>query len=114
MRIFFDLVFWFKIDIILEPTKMEQNKVGKSYYSNASNKVLQYCIESTTPDHPVQKELLRETLATYKEAKMIGAPECLSLNAAMIRSKNAKKILDIGVFTGASALASALAFSDKR
>lgn len=92
---------------------MEQNKVGKSYYSNASNKVLQYCIESTTPDHPVQKELLRETLATYKEARMIGAPECLSLNAAMIRSKNAKKILDIGVFTGASALASALAFSDK-
>merc|ERR1711994_57762 len=92
---------------------MEQNKVGKSYYSNAGNKVLQYCIESTTPDHPIQKELLKETLATYKEARMIGAPECLALNAGMIRAKNAKKILDIGVFTGASALASALAFSDR-
>ena len=90
-----------------------QNKVGKSYSGNADNKVLQYCIAHTTPDHPVQQELLKETLASYKEARMLGAPECLALNAAIIRSKNAKKILDIGVFTGASALASALAFSNK-
>ena len=88
--------------------------VGKSYSGNAGNPVLQYCVSHTTPDHPVQQELLKETLANYREARMLGAPECLALNAAIIRSKNAKKILDIGVFTGASALASALAFADKR
>lgn len=92
---------------------MNSSKVGKSYSGNADNKVLQYTLSSTTPAHPVQQELLKETLATFKEARMIGAPECLALNAGIIRSKHAKKILDIGVFTGASALASALAFSDK-
>ena len=93
---------------------MNVSKVGKSYSGNADNKVLHYTLSSTTPAHAVQQELLKETLATYKEARMIGAPECLALNAGIIRAKNAKKILDIGVFTGASALASALAFSDKR
>ena len=88
--------------------------VGKSYSGNAGNPVLQYCVSHTTPDHPVQQELLKETLANYKESRMLGAPECLALNAAIIRSKNAKKVLDIGVFTGASALASALAFANKR
>ena len=91
-----------------------QNTVGKSYSGNADNPVLQYCLSSTTPDHPVQQELLKETLATYEESRMFGAPECLALNSAIIRSKNAKKILDIGVFTGASAMASALAFTNKR
>ena len=86
---------------------------GKSY-ETAHNPVLQYCVSHTTPDHPVQRELLEETMASYKEFIMLGAPECLSLNAAVIRAKNAKKVLDIGVFTGASALASALAFNDKR
>ena len=93
---------------------MNVSKVGKSYSENADNKVLHYTLSSTTPAHPVQQELLKETLATYRKARMIGAPECLALNAATIRSKNAKKILDIGVFTGASALAAALAFSDKK
>ena len=94
--------------------KIFQSKVGKSYSGNADNKVLKYCIEHTTSDHPVQQELLKETLESYKEARMFGAPETLALNAAIIRSKNAKKVLDIGVFTGASSLAAALAFSDKR
>ena len=94
--------------------RRRQNKVGKSYSGNADNQVLQYCISHTTPDHPVQQELLKETLASYKESRMLGAPECLALNAAIIRAKNAKKILDIGVFTGASALASALALENKR
>ena len=41
---------------------------------------------------------------------MLGAPEVLALNHAIIKSKSAKKVLDIGTFTGASALAAALAF----
>ena len=98
----------------IQQQRQHQNKVGKSYSGNADNKVLEYCISHTTPDHPVQRELLKETLSSYREARMLGAPECLALNATIIRAKNAKKILDIGVFTGASALASALAFSNKK
>jgi len=98
------------------------SKDGKSFSGNTENKVLQYTLSSTTPVHPVQQELLKETIATYTEeykganvieGTLIGAPECLAVNTGIIRSKNAKKILDIGVFTGASALNSALAFSDK-
>ena len=40
---------------------------------------------------------------------MMGAPEIVNLNALLIRALGAKKVIDIGVFTGASSLAAALA-----
>jgi predicted O-methyltransferase YrrM len=40
---------------------------------------------------------------------MMGAPEIVTLNAALIKALHATKIIDIGVFTGASSLAAALA-----
>ena len=40
---------------------------------------------------------------------MMGAPEVISLNALLIKSLAAKKVIDVGVFTGASSLAAALA-----
>ena len=43
---------------------------------------------------------------------MMGAPEVTSLNAVLIRSLGAKKVIDVGVFTGASSLAAALALPD--
>ena len=42
----------------------------------------------------------------------MGAPEVTSLNAVLIRSLGAKKVIDVGVFTGASSLAAALALPD--
>ena len=46
------------------------------------------------------------------QSKMMGAPEVISLNALLIHSLNAKKVIDVGVFTGASSLAAALALPD--
>ena len=43
---------------------------------------------------------------------MMGAPEIISLNGLLIRSLGGKKVLDIGVFTGASSLAAALALPE--
>ncbi|CAI5452853.1 unnamed protein product [Caenorhabditis angaria] len=43
---------------------------------------------------------------------MIGAPEVLSFGQNFIRSFHGKRVLDIGTFTGASALAWALAVPD--
>ena len=43
---------------------------------------------------------------------MLGAPEVLSTNALLVHSLRAKKVLDVGVFTGASSLAAALALPD--
>ena len=42
----------------------------------------------------------------------MGAPEVTNLNAVLIRSLGAKKVIDVGVFTGASSLAAALALPD--
>merc|ERR1719278_747254 len=48
----------------------------------------------------------------HPRARMLGAPEVISLNGLLIKSLGAKKVLDIGVFTGASSLAAALALPD--
>ena len=45
---------------------------------------------------------------------MMGAPEVISLNALLIKSLAAKKVIDVGVFTGASSLAAALALPEGR
>merc|ERR1711963_814313 len=57
---------------------------------------------------PVQQKLQQETLK-LSNGRMLGAPEVLALNTLLVQSLAAKKVLDIGVFTGASSLAAALA-----
>ena len=44
--------------------------------------------------------------------KMMGAPEVIAMNALLIKSLAGKKVIDVGVFTGASSLAAALALPD--
>lgn len=85
------------------------SSVSKSYHG--SDPVKEYCLSHSTPLHPVQKKLQEETV-TMRSGGMLGAPEVLSLNSLLIRSLGAKKVLDIGVFTGASALAAALALPE--
>ncbi|XP_018023375.1 probable caffeoyl-CoA O-methyltransferase 2 [Hyalella azteca] len=43
---------------------------------------------------------------------MMGAPEVLQLTANLIRAIGGKRVLDIGMFTGSSALSAALALPD--
>ena len=52
---------------------------------------------------------LQEATMKVPRSMMLGAPECLLMNQTLIKTKNAKKVIDIGMFTGASALAAALA-----
>ncbi|KAG7174106.1 caffeoyl-CoA O-methyltransferase 2-like 1 [Homarus americanus] len=56
----------------------------------------------------VQIRLMKDTLK-HPKGFMLGAPEILQLNSNIMQTIRAKKVLDIGVFTGASALAAALA-----
>lgn len=83
--------------------------VSKSY--GTKDVVKDYCIKNSTPLHPVQKKLFDETLK-HKWGRMMGAPEVISMNALLIRSLLAKKVIDVGVFTGASTLAAALALPE--
>jgi len=43
---------------------------------------------------------------------MMAAPEVLALNSLLIQVTGARTVLDIGVFTGASSLAAALAVGE--
>jgi len=85
------------------------SKVEKSYYG--SDPIKQYCLQHSTPMHPVQMKLLEETLK-HSRFRMMGAPEVVNLNALLIKSLAARKVIDVGVFTGASSLAAALALPD--
>ena len=51
-------------------------------------------------------------IVNSNDSKMLGAPEVLQMNQILMQTLNAKKVLDVGVFTGASSLAAALALPE--
>ena len=75
------------------------------------NPVLAYCQAMSTALHPALRDLQAETL-TLGNSVMMGAPEVISLNMFLIKAIQAKKVIDVGVFTGSSTLAAALAVGD--
>merc|ERR1711884_368294 len=83
--------------------------VNKSYDTN--DPVKNYCLAHSSPLHPVQVKLNQETMK-HSRYRMLGAPEVISMNALLIKSLGGKKVLDIGVYTGASSLGAALALPD--
>nr|AAZ66373.1 O-methyltransferase [Penaeus chinensis] len=78
----------------------------KSY--DNTDPLVQYCVNHSLRLTDVQKRLNDATLQ-HRRAAMLGAPEVLQLNANIMQAIGAKKVLDIGVFTGASSLSAALA-----
>ena len=89
--------------------KKTNKRVFKSY--NLEDPVKSYCLDHSTPLSEIQKKLMEETL-NHPRGMMLGAPEVLSLNAAFLKALKAKKVIDVGVFTGASSLAAALALPE--
>ncbi|GMR40191.1 hypothetical protein PMAYCL1PPCAC_10386 [Pristionchus mayeri] len=82
--------------------------VEKSYETD--DKLIKYTAKiSSSSFTPLQQKLQDRTLAeTGEHGGMIGAPEVLEMGKSMIHLTRATKVLDIGTFTGASALAWAL------
>ena len=72
--------------------------VAKSYESD-DDPVKSYCLQHSSPLSAIQNKLQAETLE-HKQAIMLGAPEVISLNAALIKALGAKNVIDVGVFTG--------------
>ncbi|KAK5976877.1 Catechol O-methyltransferase domain-containing protein 1 [Trichostrongylus colubriformis] len=82
--------------------------VAKSYNTHA-DPVVAYCSKMTVVQHPLQEELQRVTLNNAPMSGMLGAPEVLTIGSNFMQLIGGKKAIDIGTFTGASALAWALA-----
>jgi len=84
---------------------LEFVKSGGKITPNAISKY----IESTAISlHPAQKGLIKATEA-HPRAEMMGDISQLKFFECLIRNMNAKSVVDVGVFTGCSALTAALA-----
>ena len=78
---------------------------------NLNDTVYQYLLEHTLREHPAQVAL-REATRTHQYAMMQISPEQGQFMALLIRLINARRTIEIGVFTGYSALSVALALPD--
>ncbi|MDC1158493.1 class I SAM-dependent methyltransferase [Pelagibacteraceae bacterium] len=78
-----------------------------------NNKIQTYIQNLSQPLHPIQKEVIayNETLGDIKRMQ-ISISQCHFLHL-MIKTCNAKNILEIGTFTGLSTLSMSLALSDE-
>ena len=78
-----------------------------------NNKIQTYIQNLSQPLHPIQKEIIayNETLGDIKRMQ-ISLSQCHFLHL-MIKTCNAKNILEIGTFTGLSTLSMSLAISDE-
>lgn len=70
-----------------------------------------YMLDKSLREHPTLKRL-REKTATLELAMMQVSPEQAQLLQFLLRAISAKKVLELGTFTGYSALAMALALPD--
>ncbi|VDD93966.1 unnamed protein product [Enterobius vermicularis] len=81
--------------------------LDKSFFKN--DPVSKYCTELSIKQDPLLKKVSDDTIRNLPFGLMIGAPEVYQLGQNLLRLIRAKKALDIGTFTGASAVAWSLA-----
>ncbi|KAK4307976.1 hypothetical protein Pmani_020302 [Petrolisthes manimaculis] len=80
--------------------------VGHRSFPSTDPKV-KYTVDHSIRYTDVQKRLIEETLK-HTESGMLSSPDSLQLIANLIQAIGAKKVLDVGVFTGVSSLSAAL------
>lgn len=68
------------------------------------DKILEYCKAYSTPDESILDDLSSYTFENMEAAKMISGNMVGNLLYILATSINAKKVLDVGMFTGYSAL----------
>ncbi|XP_045791118.1 probable caffeoyl-CoA O-methyltransferase At4g26220 [Trifolium pratense] len=93
----------------------EMENLPKSSYPSIlqSENLTKYILESSVypREHETLKEI-RNVTASYPMGFMISAPDAAQLIAVLLRLLNAKKTIEVGVFTGYSLLLTALTIPD--
>jgi len=73
--------------------------------------IYEYLMKTTLRETSVQREL-RERTASMPQARMQTGPDQLQFLQLLVRISGARRCIEVGVYTGASALAVALAIPD--
>jgi len=71
----------------------------------------QYVLDHTAAEHPAQRKL-REATASHRHAGMQISPEQAQFMQLLVKLIGARRAIEVGVFTGYSALSVALALPD--
>ncbi|XP_064630891.1 probable caffeoyl-CoA O-methyltransferase 2 [Lineus longissimus] len=81
--------------------------VGHKSQTSTDPRIL-YCSNHSLRLHPVQEKLIKRTLE-HPWCRMLGSTDELQLIMNLLKMIKAKKTIDVGVYTGYSALSAALA-----
>ena len=85
--------------------------INKSY--KTKDEVILYTVRHSLRQEPALLELHEQTRVHFpKEGSMVGAPETVQLFCNILRAIGGKKYIDVGVFTGYSSMAAALALPE--
>eukprot|EP01125_Pyxidicula_operculata_P019957 TRINITY_DN7265_c0_g5_i1.p1 TRINITY_DN7265_c0_g5~~TRINITY_DN7265_c0_g5_i1.p1 ORF type:complete len:363 (-),score=87.13 TRINITY_DN7265_c0_g5_i1:11-1099(-) len=76
-----------------------------------SRELYKYVLDVGVREHPILAEL-REVTTSHPRARMMSAPDEINFISVLLKAMKAKKTIEIGVFTGYSALATALALPE--
>ncbi|MFC1581580.1 O-methyltransferase [Candidatus Neomarinimicrobiota bacterium] len=63
-----------------------------------------YCLQHSTPDEGIFKDLVEDTFRAMSNPEILSGPEIGNVLQMLARSVHAKRILEIGMFTGYSTL----------
>uniref|UniRef100_A0A914DDW6 Uncharacterized protein n=1 Tax=Acrobeloides nanus TaxID=290746 RepID=A0A914DDW6_9BILA len=77
----------------------------KSYYEGGADPTTQYVTKISLKETVLGKAIHKATLEQSQDSIMLGAPEVLQFGKNFINLIKAKRVLDVGTFTGASAAA---------
>ena len=69
-----------------------------------NDEIMSYCRTHSTPDEKILKDLTKYTFNEIEAANMISGNMVGNLLYILCKSINAKKVLDVGMFTGYSAI----------
>jgi len=89
----------------------DDDNIHANKQRGSKNPAVQYAAEHSLRLHPGQQGLIDKTLA-HEESIMLGSADQINFLQLLCKSIGAKKTLDIGVYTGYSALSIALILPD--